>query len=334
METVNFEKLADVVGYGNLYDRLLIVTDIDQMFDLIGRIHNLCDAAYKEAETNTLGLTNECQISYLEDVLYKMDTEFSVHSVRTHTTRWEAWLKYYLRDISIKRDDGYTFDNHSNIQKVCNKLAVRALIEHVAPKGVSILVAYQAVDILRRSDVSFLKEFTEVMVDVELFELREKLYRKYVFKGGKRIAAWIKWNDEKNHYHHLSETSVYGIVNDAIKYNGSPPNVPPVKWLGSGVELLDLFAALSEKGYINLPPPGESGVVSLERISKAICGLFDISGARRSDSKSEDWVVVRQYFKETSLDKITRQRTYDRLSEDKRGFDGINPVKPRRTRPK
>jgi hypothetical protein len=189
---------------------------------------------------------------------------------------------------------------------VCNKLAVRALIEHVAPKGVSILVAYQAVDILRRSDVSFLKEFTEVMVDVELFELREKLYRKYVFKGGKRIAAWIKWNDEKNHYHHLSETSVYGIVNDAIKYNG----------------------------YINLPPPGESGVVSLERISKAICGLFDISGARRSDSKSEDWVVVRQYFKETSLDKITRQRTYDRLSEDKRGFDGINPVKPRRTRPK
>jgi uncharacterized protein YlaI len=69
--------------------------------------------------------------------------------------------------------------------------------------------------------------------------------------------------------------------------------------------------------------------MSLERIAKAICGLFDISNTRRKDSKSAQWVTIYQYLKETSQNRVTKQYTHDRLKEGKRNFECISPPKPR-----
>ncbi|ALD21325.1 hypothetical protein [Hymenobacter sp. DG25A] len=331
MEIPQFDKLVSLVGISSFSERIDFVFHVDQLMDIYERVGQQCKLCIREYQSNILGLSVENQISYLEDMMYRMDHDFDVHSVRTHTTKWEAWLHHYIEEGKMLDENSHLF----GIEHTSNKLAVRALIEKTHQTsgfdkiGCYSLSPYFMMDILKKCDRYFLREMISVLIDEHFFHLREDMHRFYIFKGGSRLKSWLKWNHEENDSRHLSETSTYSIIFNSLKYNGAPPSLPPVKWLAGGVDLFDLLISLSEKGYINIPLAGEHGNVSMERICKAICCLFDISGARRKDSKTEDWEMLRQYFKETTFDKLTRKRVYDRLKEDKRHFANINPVKPR-----
>jgi hypothetical protein len=99
----------------------------------------------------------------------------------------------------------------------------------------------------------------------------------------------------------------------------------PLVWMGKGIELLDLFVSLQEKGFIRLPGTTVSPGPTVEAVCRAICGLFDLSEFRRPDSKGEPWQTLETYFKSRSIDRITKENRYDKLNYNKRKFDDIPP---------
>jgi hypothetical protein len=100
----------------------------------------------------------------------------------------------------------------------------------------------------------------------------------------------------------------------------------PLLWLGKGTELLDLFATLQEKGFIQLPNDNTVGGPTWEAVCRGICKLFDLSKFRRPDSTGEPWQTMNTYFKSRSFDKGTKEHRYDKINYDDRKFDSIpNP---------
>jgi hypothetical protein len=341
MKVPKFHKLTHLVGGELGQQNREFLDNINNLTELIGatnQVKKLCKQVLNETFDNMLGLNDQCQTSYLEDIMYAIDRQLPCHSVRTHTSRMESWLEYSIEQLSQSVGDEELKENAQSVHYMCTGLAVRAFIENTHINGVFIVSTfYKGVeDILLKCDSQFLHAFARTMIDSEIFLMRYELYNRYIFKGGKKLKPWIIWNDEKNSYYHSSDTSSYMMIRRALDHNGEleKPNIPPIKWLGSGTELLDLFASLAEKGYIDLPQPGEATRVSWERVCKAICGLFNIAGTRRQDSRTEDWVTLRQYFKETTRERKTNEYSYDRLKGRPRHFEAILPPKPRLKSPK
>ncbi|MCC2545474.1 hypothetical protein LJY25_03390 [Hymenobacter sp. BT175] len=108
----------------------------------------------------------------------------------------------------------------------------------------------------------------------------------------------------------------------------------PLLWEGNITNLLELFVELDRKGYIRLPSPDQPYSATWEVTCRAICGLFDLSAARRVDSKGEPWATLETYFKDKTEDRRTQETTYNKITEGKAKFDSIRPNDKKRKGPK
>lgn len=146
------------------------------------------------------------------------------------------------------------------------------------------------------------------------------------------IQKWLfeldKLGTREDNYLTKVVNSESNIVQAENERNIENIHLPSLLWNGKVSELLDLFVTLQDKGYIQLPNSGFSPGPTWEIICKNICSLFDISKARRADSKTEPWRTLETYFKSRSQDKITREMSYDKINYNKRKFEDIPPSIP------